>query len=92
VLFFVLGTKVQRGRGTKEKKLSISASQYLRSLIKNNKNLRMNQKIGLRSDYSGQTDKVEFSELPFASSREVDLELINLWKGKVNFRKIIHII
>ena len=51
----------------------------------------MNQKIGLRSDYSGQTDKVEFGELPFASS-EADLELINLWKRKVNFRNIIYII
>ncbi len=52
----------------------------------------MNQKIGLRSDDSGQTDKVEFSEPPFASSSEMDLELINLWNGKVNFRKIIYII
>jgi len=52
----------------------------------------MNQKIGLRSDYSGQTDKVEFSESPFASIRKMDLELINLWNGKVNFRKIIYII
>ncbi len=52
----------------------------------------MNQKIGLRSDYSGQTDKVEFNEPPFASSGKMDLELINLWKEKVNFRKIIYII
>lgn len=52
----------------------------------------MNQKIGLRSDYSGQTEKVEFGELPFASSKEADLELINLWNGKVNFRNIIYII
>lgn len=52
----------------------------------------MNQKIGLRSDYSGQTDKVEFNELPFASRRKMDLELINLWKEKVNFKEIIHII
>ena len=52
----------------------------------------MNQKIGLRSDYSGQTDKVEFGELPFASSKEADLELINRWKRKVNFKEIIYII
>ncbi|SMO74320.1 hypothetical protein SAMN06265220_103376 [Flavobacterium nitrogenifigens] len=52
----------------------------------------MNQKIGLRSDYSGQTDKVEFNELPFASRREVDLELINLWNRKVSFKEIIYII
>jgi hypothetical protein len=52
----------------------------------------MNQKIGLRSDYSGQTDKVEFSESPFASSGKMDLKLTNLWKERVNFRKIIYII
>ncbi|RXM47564.1 hypothetical protein BOW55_10200 [Flavobacterium sp. YO12] len=92
MLFFALGAKVQRGRET-EKKLSISAPKNLRSLKKiNNKNLRMNQKIGLRSDYSGQTDKVEFNELPFASRRKMDLELINLWKEKVNFKEIIYII
>jgi len=52
----------------------------------------MNQEIGLRSDQSGQTDKVEFSESPFASRRGMDLELINLWKEEVNFRKIKYII
>lgn len=52
----------------------------------------MNQKIGLRSDDSGQTDKVEFNELPFALSGKMDLELINPLNGKVNFRKIIYII
>ena len=52
----------------------------------------MNQEIGLRSDRSGQTDKVEFSEPPFASIKKMDLELINLWKEKVNFRDIIHVI
>ncbi|KIO54286.1 hypothetical protein IW18_02185 [Flavobacterium hibernum] len=83
------GTKVQSAK----KKLSDLAPQYFRSLKKiNNKNFRMNQKIGLRSDYSGQTDKVEFGELPFASSKETDLELINLWKRKVNFKEIIYII
>lgn len=52
----------------------------------------MNQKIGLRSDYSGQTDKVEFNESPFASSKNEDLELTNLWNRKVNFRDFIYII
>ncbi len=50
----------------------------------------MNQKIGLRSDYSSQTDKVEFSEPPFASSKKEDLELTNLWNRKVNFKEIIY--
>lgn len=52
----------------------------------------MNQKIGLRSDYSGQTDKVEFSESPFATIKKVDLELNNLWNRKVKFRDFIYII
>jgi len=50
----------------------------------------MNQKVGLRSDHSGQTDKVEFSESPFASISEKNLELIGLWNEKVNFRDIIY--
>ncbi len=58
----------------------------------NNKNLRMNQEIGFALGQSGQTDTVEFSELPFASMKIWDLELINLWKGKVNFWDIIDII
>lgn len=58
----------------------------------NNKNLRMNQEIGFTSDHSGQTDKLETSELSFASIKKKDLELINLWKEKVDFREIIYII
>ncbi len=52
----------------------------------------MNQEIGFTSDHSGQTDKLETSELSFASIKKKDLELINLWKEKVNFREIIYII
>lgn len=52
----------------------------------------MNQEIGFASGHSGQTDKLESSEPSFASTKKKDLELINLWKEKVNFKEIIYII
>lgn len=52
----------------------------------------MNQKSRLRSDHSDQTKTVEFSESSYASSKEMDLKLINLWNERVNFREITYII
>lgn len=53
------------------------------------KNLRMNQEIILASGRDfGHTDIVEFSELPSASSKEMDLALINQWNEKSKIKGI----